>query len=1099
MKVDSGFAPPKVWVAQALRRSSKPPHSRIVVVVPSERHAHEIRRHVCVDLGRPQDLAGVEFPRPEELAREVLLRSGVVAKRGWESVRLHRIVEAFRQSSISFRYFDVNQLRASEGYADAFATTIYNLEKSGYTHELLKELSDRISDRDKLAALRLSDIARIWQEADRDPSSTPITMMSSAQIMVAATAALHEDPSLAYWDHALVLILNSPSALFLRFIAALPECSRFLQDALPLRRETQRWRSMIDLEQPERSDAAGEKMECQIVRRYFFEAPEKLAQPDRPRSRGEDGSVTLSEYSGVDEEIAAAISWVWQQISQGHPLSGIALIIPEEEPFSRLLFEGLQESRAGSGMEGLSAVIAGGLSVLNSALGKRLSLLIEVLQSRLDVRKTLRIVPALRRRDQANDAPYRLSISRATEIVRDAGIAGVDPAGNQWLRKLSACCDEKRRIVEECEVALGEEKAEQRSLEMKRSAALRWLKDVEASLPAIAALEELARGVVEDAPLASIAPSFFSFVRKHLRLPLASTELLSLVEEQVQAPLADELSAAISGRRSLAVLSHALRRARYTTARFGVPAVYIGTPARTAGLSFEAIRFVGLAEGSLPSTPHDDPILPDDLCSLLDEYRKGSELLVGRLHDRMLDDLQNVFRVVQGAGRSLAFSSPRQWVDRSEREVSGLMLEVATALGRRGDGDNDSSDVPSVERLRALYLQRGRVELQEWMGRQMIGARSLLAKVASSDLRDGSAIHIPLSWSEDEANSAMRASELMVSPSSPPGVFRDAPTLEAWESRGALGCVPERPLSASALQTLLNCPHRFFTERVLRFREPVAYPQTDRVDPAVYGAIFHLAAEGVFKKWGADICAKVGDYEEIVADARELGAGLFDREMRWQPIRSQESRDVDRERMVSQVEALVHQEWEMPARLFVAAELSFGHDQAVALNLDEETIFLRGAIDRLDQLLSGGYSLRDLKTNRLRDLAEEGLSLKRDLQIGLYSLVLESGVLSGVEGDLEEASYLHPALGGGSQRRFTGADLSNLKRRTQKWLSVAHKLLSQGLFPRTPNPDDCRFCPYRPACGDRAQEKEAVRLKESSSSGVLSDFLYLKLDERGAD
>src|SRR6185295_4916484 len=155
---------------------------------------------------------------------------------------------------------------------------------------------------------------------------------------------------------------------------------------------------------------------------------------------------------------------------------------------------------------------------------------------------------------------------------------------------------------------------------------------------------------------------------------------------------------------ALQFLIAALRRERRSTGRFGEPRIFIGTPAHGAGLPFAAVRLLGLAEGALPHTPHDDPIVPDGLRRRIEDVARtrGTDVVVPRLADHVLDDIHAVFRIISATGQRLTLSAPRQWIDRSEREVSGIMLEVATALGRRLEGHADDGDVPTAARLRAV-------------------------------------------------------------------------------------------------------------------------------------------------------------------------------------------------------------------------------------------------------------------------------------------------------------------------------------------------------------------------------------------------------------
>ena len=74
-----------------------------------------------------------------------------------------------------------------------------------------------------------------------------------------------------------------------------------------------------------------------------------------------------------------------------------------------------------------------------------------------------------------------------------------------------------------------------------------------------------------------------------------------------------------------------------------------------------------------------------------------------------------------------------------------------------------------------------------------------------------------------------------------------------------------------------------------------------------------------------------------------------------------------------------------------------------------------------------------------------------------------------------------------------------LRRRTGSWLRVAYRLLSAGAFPRTPNPDDCRYCPVVAACGEGAQQRSAAKLRSLPADHPLQVFARFKEESRRDD
>ena len=57
------------------------------------------------------------------------------------------------------------------------------------------------------------------------------------------------------------------------------------------------------------------RTELDLVRQWLFAAPEELARPERPRSAGADGAVTLDQHPGVAQEIDAAVSWAIEEVT----------------------------------------------------------------------------------------------------------------------------------------------------------------------------------------------------------------------------------------------------------------------------------------------------------------------------------------------------------------------------------------------------------------------------------------------------------------------------------------------------------------------------------------------------------------------------------------------------------------------------------------------------------------------------------------------------------------------------------------------------------------------------------------------------------------
>jgi len=886
----------------------------------------------------------------------------------------------------------------------------------------------------------------------------------------------------------------------------LPECGAILQEARPLREGTQRWRSLIHVPHP--APIAIVDSELGLVQRFVFQPPEILTEPQRPRSKGPDGSVDLEEHPSIEEEVEAAGTWVTEQIAAGTPAEQIALVVPETDPYASLLADRLARLSVASDQPGLPVYVAGGLSVAGSPAGLRVLGLLNALLRGLEAEATIRILPVLRRGQQGNDEGRdRLTPSRAADIVYGAGIVGGSPGDrgglSEWVPRLQRRRDAFRQLVdaaasendaEPSRTASNGDEPEKRPDARARHDAERWLRDVEPILPAIAALQQLGEAVSSGASLQVLWQAFCRFVTRWLRVPPDPPNLLARLEQSLQSVLLHPVAEAIGGAAAVRFLIEVVHRERRPAGRFGEPRIFIGTSAQAAGLPFAAVRILGLAEGALPHTPHDDPIVPDSLREHIEAVARAQQavpdIVVPRLSDRVLDDIHDVFRVISAAGRCVALSAPRQWVDRSEREVSGIMLEVATALGRPGEAGGGDGDVPTAARLRAAYLNRGRAAREQHARGMPLSPRAALTAGVAQMAPGATAQVVPTGWTRGDALSIDRLVRLVHELEGRMLSSVDGVVSEAWQNAVPLGLVPERPLSATALAMLLNCPHRFLLERVLYLGEPATRPSTDVISPIVYGSLFHAVAERLFREVGPAICRHEGMLEHWMARAGAIANEEFEALRYEYPMRGADGIARERGRLLRQIEQLVQYEWQLAPREYLGSELPFGEPQAVRLEVDGGALYVRGAIDRIDRLGPAALSVRDLKTGRVRDFGEDPINAARDLQIGLYVLAVEAVGYGGAP--VGAAAYVHPSVAQEPERAFTGPELDLLRRQTREWLSIAHALLRIGAFPRTPNAEDCMFCPFLAACGEGAHRRSADKLNALPSDHPLERFARFK-------
>jgi len=1059
---------------------------RAVVLVPTERIAHAIRRRVCALEGHPEWLAGVRLLPANALARDILTRAGRPALPDGEDVRRLRVHERFQLGTLPLRYFRAEQLRFGRGYVDAFVRTIDDLEASGLTAEDLAEVAGTLAASDPLAAARLLDVAQVWSAAD---AGGPARCTDSRLLQLAATVLAQTPEIAAGFGPAAALLLGDPNGSLLGFAAALAEVRMIFVDALPLRPGTQRWR--VAAPAPARSGTAPADTggsELRLLQNLLFTPP---LVAGRPRSPGPDGSVDLDEHPGIEEEVDAAAIWVAEQVDRGVPAEEVALIVPEIEPYAGLIIDRLARIGDGALTVGgeVAVYVAGGVALAGTPAGVRLLTLLRAWQQSLNAEAVLPVLPALRP-EGGDDAPARLSPSRAAELIYGAGIVGGspgDPSGaTEWLPRLDRRRRTLERIIADPDVGTIDEPDKQPH-RWDRYEARRWLEDLVPLLPAIAALQGIGEQVVAAAPLTQLWPAMRQFVRDWYRLPPDPANLMTRMDDALAAVLGDAAAERVTGSSALDLLIAALHRERVGVGRFGEARIFVGKPAAAAGLEFTAVRVLGLAEGALPRTPHDDPIVPSVLRRKIEDGLRDRipALALPLLEDRVLEDLHAFHRVVGATRERLALSAPRQWTERSEREVSGVMLEVVAALARPFTTPHGTASPGIATRLRAGYFVPGRVHREQFASSALPLPRSAQVGLPR---RHENTLAVPGQWLQPPVVSLARMHALAEA-----GAAATVGAVDGLFS-GVVGEPPglsaSRPLSATRLTALLTCPHRFLLERVLGWEEPSRRPATDTIDPLPYGKLFHAAAEAFFRDVGPPFCRREGTVDDWVARARAIASEKFNALREEYPLRGSETIERERRRLLEQIEQMVRHEWSMRSRSFFGAERAFGEPDAVALRIGERVLYVRGVIDRVDRA-GGRISVRDFKTGRVRDFNEESMNAARDLQLGLYTLVLEAE--PGVDGVVTHAAYVHPSAAHQPERAFRGAELEQLRVRTRTWLDSALDLLHGECFIRTPVASDCDFCPFRPACGEGAHARSAAKLAARAPEAAAA-FVCMKAE-----
>ncbi|MBI4564837.1 MAG: PD-(D/E)XK nuclease family protein [Planctomycetes bacterium] len=1032
------------------------------VLVPRGRVAHALRREL-IRIGRGRALAGTRFVPAPLAAVGVLRAAGFAFDPGEEALRATRLSVLFR-SELRLAHFSFELLRSTPGWDEAFARTLSDLEGAGLRPENLEAAG---------TPERLHDVARIWRALD-DSASRSWTV---ERVYREAAAAL-EGRSAAWPFQGAVLVFagGDLTAAEARFLRAIPRATVGLLAARPARKR------YLDRMENLLGAAAGTALRTAVAPRasgserdllasYLFEPPAILADPKRPRSDRPDGTVDIEEHAGVEAELEATANWVARQVAEGTPLEETAVLVPAQDPLSGLVTERLGRLPWHDGS--LPVHVAGGLPLTSFTAGARALAVVRALRARLAAKSLGDVLPALR---LVAEAERHLSRGATMHLLWSLGTVGGNPARPEGALEWSARAAERQvELEEQLARAQADENAGDARLARRARGLERIVADLRGVRPALDALVGIARCAIENAGLSVLWPRLRVFLEEWVLQPGAGPRPHVVLDERLCGLAADGTCGSLASDDALRVVEQAILTARVPIGRFGEPAVYVGSVRDAVGLCFSAVRVIGLAEGHLPAVSREDPVIPDVL-------REG--LFVPTAMDRALEDLHALDAVVRNTERRIVLSIARLDVERSQREPSSVILEAAAALARpnRVTGERTAL-IPDRTALQRDAFAPAREEATRFRMELPLNEAAWHDGVAQGTLG------LPQRWRGMRSLDLDRVQRL---------VHDGAPgAMDGWLGAQVSditvpGLSSDRPISPSSIEKLLGCPHAFLLEHLLGFEEPATPPPQREIGQPAYGLMFHAVAAEFYTSNGASFSAREGKLSEWVGAADQIVARAFQEFLKGYPLVGDAVRTQQRERLRRDLRELLEYDWEgAKDTRFVAVERIFGQPTPVELRTGGSALHLRGRIDRIDVQRQTSL-VRDLKTGRayFRVGKQTAPDPGVDLQIAVYGLV--AGLLAD-EWKIPKriaAAYAYFGRGGAAERSFREDFHEALEPPAQKWLDVAARLLAERLFPRTPIPEDCTYCCFRPVCGDAVYDRASALL--AGAGGVLADFATLK-------
>jgi RecB family exonuclease len=406
-----------------------------------------------------------------------------------------------------------------------------------------------------------------------------------------------------------------------------------------------------------------------------------------------------------------------------------------------------------------------------------------------------------------------------------------------------------------------------------------------------------------------------------------------------------------------------------------------------------------------------------------------------------------------------------------------MFVEAAIAIGR-------AASVPGREVLEADYFAPARRSLREHRLRTPLLCSARLERQALLGQLEASAAPPHSALSPTRMRSLIDATE--------PGPFDGLLGADIPVER-IPGLDPRRPISASRLKALLDCPFRFMLMSLLGFREPADPADFTQFDARTYGTLMHKIVEEFSKPHGKSFAARAKSLEHFQKLASEIAAHELGALLEEYPLGSRSSVEQQRKRLLRDLSRFLEYDWDAGRPgTFVAAEKEFGWAAPFAIDVAGEPLYLRGAIDRLD-IRDGRTLLRDLKTGKHKPRnAGDAPDPADDIQIGLYGLVTRAHAAEWSLPRELDAAYVYPRAATDPERAFSREEYERLEATTRQWLAVAAGLLRARAFPRTPRERDCQYCKFKPVCGPDAPERAMQVIDERPQ--LLGAFGKLKGD-----